>query len=200
MFVWSRFLASYGASLARGFFFSGGVRPRPTVSAPPRGGARCSCKGRVQCSAGWVLPATPPPTAVFLSMGVGPPSYLCFQPRASRLRRAGLFTFASKHGKLCAAPPREPARHLYVRPEEASDRENRVFFVLEVQPNLTGLLGAAAQGDAHGRLPASPAPQLAGSPVRPGRGSPSGRGLPRAVASGPTTPERDNPAWFRAWL
>jgi len=122
--------------------------------------------------------------------------------RASRLHGERAYSLCQQHLQLvCSADARAVHAFIYT-PGGALRSRKTSFFGVEVQvrPNLTGLLGAAAQGDAHGRLPASPAPQLAGSPVRPGRGSPSGRGLPRAVASGPTTPERDNPAWFRAWL
>ena len=46
-----RFLASYGASLARFFLLWGS----PVTHGLRAGGARrcCCCKGRVQCSAGW---------------------------------------------------------------------------------------------------------------------------------------------------
>ena len=33
--------------------------------------------------------------------------------------------------------------HLYTRPEEPSDRETRIFFVLRAGPNLNGAYGAA---------------------------------------------------------
>ena len=88
--------------------------------------------------------------------------------------------------------------HLYTRPEEPSDRETRIFFVLRAGPNLNGAYGAAGN-----RTPTAayePFRRHGPRGVPSGRGSPSGRGLPRAVASGPTTLERDNPAWFRAWL
>jgi hypothetical protein len=66
--------------------------------------------------------------------------------------------------------------HLYTRPEEPSDRETRIFFVLRAGPNLNGAYGAAGN-----RTPTAayePFRRHGPRGVPSGRGSPSGRGLP----------------------
>ena len=83
--------------------------------------------------------------------------------------------------------------HLYTRPEEPSDRETRVFFFVEAGSQLEWRIWGCRKSDAYGRLRAFPAPQLAGSPGRRGRGGPKA-GLPSAPLCPPTTWGRDNPA------
>ena len=119
-------------------------------------------------------------STVFLSPGCGA-TQLCVLSgaRVTATRRAGLFTLPATQAS--DVPCRRASRP-YTLPaaRRVSDRENRIFFVVDgAGPNLTGaMIGAAGKGDAHGRLRPSGAtargesrPARPRQPERPGAAS-----------------------------
>ena len=126
----------------------------------------------------------------FLSRGVVPPSYVCcFQAARHGYTASGPIHFCQQHRQvMCRASAR--AGHALIYTPGGALRSRKSVFFRCAGPNMTGVCWAAAKRDAHGHLRAFPAPQLAGSPVQPGRAARAAGGclVRRAVASGPTTP------------
>ena len=80
---------------------------------------------------GTVLPAL---STVFVCSVWGHRVALLLSAPARVTRRGeSLIICATNLSNLSAVPPREAPMHLYNRPEEPSDRENRIFCVVELQ-------------------------------------------------------------------